>query len=270
MALKAILDNLDSVPDALKGEYVEKNGKFELQVEGMKTEADVARVQEALRKEKNDFTAFKQQFAPLAGLKPEEIVAKLDRIPELEAAAAGKLDDEKLNQIVETRLKTRLAPVERELNQTKAQLTEKDKVISEFTGKERVRAIHDAVRKAATTAKVVPEAMEDALILAERHFDVDESGRVVTKDNVGITPGIQPDAWFTDLQSTRKHWWGPNVGGGAGGNRGGGNAGENPWSAENWNMTKQGEVLRADRAKAEQLAKVAGTTIGGPRPAPKK
>lgn len=270
MALKAILDSIDDLPDAVKSEYVQKGDKFELQVEGMKTEADVLRVQEALRKEKNDFTTFKTQFAPLAGKKVEEIVAALDRIPELELAAQGKLDDTKINDIVETRIKTRLGPVERERDQLKTTVAEKDKVIEGFQGEKKTRTIHDAVRKAATASKVVPEAIEDALILAERHFDVDETGRVVTKDGIGVTPGIQPEAWFTDLQGTRKHWWGANIGGGGAGNRGGNNAAENPWSAENWNMTKQGVLVRENPQKAEQLAKLAGTTVGGKKPAPKK
>ena len=93
---------------------------------------------------------------------------------------------------------------------------------------------------------------------------------MVTKDGIGVTPGIQPEAWFTDLQGTRKHWWGANIGGGGAGNRGGNNAAENPWSAENWNMTKQGVLVRENPQKAEQLAKLAGTTVGGKKPAPKK
>lgn len=271
MALKAILDNLDNVPEALKGEYVEKNGKFELQVEGMKTQADVDRVAEALRKEKNDFTAFKSQFAPLAGKKVEDIVAALDRIPELEEAAKGKIDDEKLNGMVETRIKARIAPLERENNNLKTQVAEKDKVIGEFQGKEKNRTIQDAVRKAGVAAKILPSAMEDALILAERHFDVEEgTGRVVTKEGIGVTPGLEPSSWFTDMGKTREHWWGQSIGGGAGGNRGGGGAGTNPFSAEHWNLTEQGRIVKADAAKAEQLAKAAGTTVGGPKPAPRK
>lgn len=271
MALKAILDNLDNVPDALKTEYVGKNGKFELQVEGMKTQADVDRVAEALRKEKNDFTTFKTQFAPLAGKNVEDIVAILDRVPELEAAAAGKIDDTKLNEMVETRLKSRLAPVERERDQLRTQVSEKDKMIGEFQGKEKNRTIQDAVRKAGTAAKILPSAMEDALILAERHFDVEEvTGRVVTKDGIGVTPGLEPSSWFTDMGKSREHWWGQSVGGGAGGNRGGGGATTNPFSAENWNMTEQGKLVKEDAAKADQFARAAGTTVGGPKPAAKK
>lgn len=270
MALKAILDSLEGVPEALHGEYVEKNGKYELQVEGMKTEGDVARVQEALRKEKNDFKAYKDRYGVLGDRKPDEILTQLDRIAELEAAAEGKLDDEKINKIVEGRVKQQIAPIVRERDQYKTQLGEKDQLIEGFTTKERTRTIHDAVRKAATGAKVLPEALDDALMLAERTFELTEDGKVVTKDGVGVTPGLGPDVWFTDLQKTRPHWWGQSSGGGAGGNRGGVGGEKNPWSAENWNMTEQGKILVADRSKAEQLAKAAGTSIGGKRPEPKK
>lgn len=270
MALKAILDSVDDLPEDVKKEYVERNGKFELQVEGMKTQADVDRLQSALNKERNDHKQAKERISLLGDRKIEDVIAQLDRIPELEAAAGGKIDDEKINQIVETRIKGKLAPVERERDTLKAKVGELEGTVKEFSTKERTRMIHDAVRKAGGAAKVLPEALEDALLLAERVFDLDESGRVVTKDNVGVTPGIEPGVWFTDLQKSRPHWWGPSAGGGAGGNRSGLGGGNNPWSAEHWNMTEQGKILSADRSKAEQLAKSAGTSIGGPKPQPKK
>jgi hypothetical protein len=34
-------------------------------------------------------------------------------------------------------------------------------------------------------------------------------------------------------------------------------------------MTEQGRMIKENRAKAEQMAKSAGTTIGGGRPKPK-
>lgn len=269
MTLKAILDKIDDLPDALKSEYVEKNGKFELSVEGMKTQGDVDRVNEALRKEKSDFSAYKGRFAPLDGKKVEDILATLDRVPELEAAAAGKLDDAKINEIVETRIKTRLGPVERERDQLKVQLGEKEKTIGEYTAVNKTRSVHDAIRQAATVAKVLPEALDDALMLAERHFEVTDDGRVVTKDGVGVTPGIEATAWFSDLQSKRRHWWGQTTGGGSGGSRGGAGGANNPFSDSNWNMTQQGEMVRSNLQLAEQMAKAAGTTIGGQRPKPK-
>lgn len=41
----------------------------------------------------------------------------------------------------------------------------------------------------------------------------------------------------------------------------------NPWSADQWNVTKQGEfLLRYGQRRAEQFAKEAGTTVGGAKP----
>jgi hypothetical protein len=42
--------------------------------------------------------------------------------------------------------------------------------------------------------------------------------------------------------------------------------GDNPWSAEGWNMTKQSQVVRADFALATRLAKAAGSYVGATRP----
>lgn len=90
MALKAILDSIDDLPEDVKKEYVEKNGKFELQVEGMKTQADVERLQGALTKERNDHKAVRDRLGLLGDRKIEDVLATLDRVPELEAAADRK------------------------------------------------------------------------------------------------------------------------------------------------------------------------------------
>lgn len=271
MGLKAIHDSVDEIPEEFRPLYTEKAGKYELTgIEGVKTVADVNRLQSALEKERNDHKGTKTKFAVFGDRNPEEVIQLLDRIPELEAAAAGKLDETKLNELVEGRIKTKMAPLERELGTLKQGIAERDGVIDGFKGKDRTRTIHDEVRRAATSQKVLPEALEDALMLAERVFDLDESGRVIAKENVGCTPGVDPVVWFTELQSKRPHWWGPSQGGGAGGSRVPGQGGANPWAHETWNMTEQGKVLSENRTRAEQLAKSAGTSIGGARPAPRK
>jgi hypothetical protein len=270
-SLAATVDSLEGVPEALHGFYVETDGKFQLQVTGLPAQADVSRLTEALRKERSDHGTLKERVKLLGDRRIEEVVTELERIPELEAGQ-GQVDDEKVNQIVEARIKSRLGPVERERDGLKTQVAEKDKKIEGFEAKERTRTIHDKVREDAIKAKLLPEAVEDALLLADRVFEVEEGTcRVVTKDNVGVTPGLEPAAWFTDLQPKRPHWWGPSQGGGGRGNGGGGgDTTTNPFTHEGWNLTKQGALVTSDRPKAEQLAKAAGTTIGGQRPPAKK
>ena len=270
MTLKAVVDTLDDIDEPYRTLYTERNGKFEITgIEGMKTQGDVDRLQTALTKERNDHKAVKDKFAPLANFDVTEVLGKLDRFGELEEAAKGKLDDAKIEELVGKRIGSKLGPVERERDTYKTQLAEAATKIQQYEARETQRTIFDKIREAATSAKILPEALDDALLLAERVFEVTEDGRVVTKDNVGVTPGIEASVWFNELQTKRPHWWGPSVGGGAGGSKtpGGGN---NPWTAEHWNLTEQGKILTTNRSRAEQLAKSAGTSIGGPKPAVRK
>ena len=280
MALKAVVDNLDDLDESLRGEYKEvidpktKAKVYALDIEGgIEAHPGARKIKDELASRRISETKAKEQLTPFLALgDPAEVLAKLDRIPELEAAAEGKLDDGKISAIVEGRLRTKLAPIERERDQLKAQVVEKDGVIQQYTAKERTTKVSSAVTKAAREAKVVDSAVEDIELLGDRVFEVQDDGSVVTKDNVGVTPGLTPKQWLEDMQSKRPHWWGPSGGGGAGGNRNGANggAGPNPFTHEHWNVTEQGTLLRADRAKAERQAKAAGTTIGGPKPAPRK
>lgn len=268
MGLKAIVDKIEDVEETFRSLYTERNGKFEITgIEGMRTQADVDRLSAGIEKERNDHKATKARFAPLGDRKVEDILTALDRLPELETAAAGKMDDVKINEMVEARIKSRIAPVERERDTLKGQVAERDVKLGEFSKEKTQRIIQDEVRKAITASEgFVTSALEDALMVAERVFEIDENGRVVAKDGVGITPGVDATVWLSEIQPKRTHWWGQSQGGGAGGNRNGASGGTNPFSADNWNMTEQAQLYVANPARAEQMAKSAGTTIGGLQP----
>jgi hypothetical protein len=96
----------------------------------------------------------------------------------------------------------------------------------------------------------------------------DKDGNVITKDGVGVTPGVDVLTWLIEMQPKRPRWWPESVGGGATGTRTShGQFTTNPWMANNWNVTAQGEFIRANGMdKAQQAAKLAGTTVGGAKP----
>lgn len=276
MALQAVMDSLDAIPETYRDLYTEKGGKFELTgITGVKTTADIQRVQQALENERNAHKETRTKFEPFAELDPQDVLQKLDRLPELEAAAKGKLDDAAIEEIVSRRvdgtIKSKLSPIERQLQQTAKERDTFSTELQQLRSEKVQRTIHDKVGAALREAKVIEHARDDALIIAERIFEINEQGDVVTKDGVGLTPGLKASDWIQEIQAggKRPHWWGPTVGGGA--NPGSGGAtGDNPWSAENWNMTRQGQLIREKGMEfAERMAKAAGTKVGGRRPAKK-
>lgn len=269
MALQIIVETLDDVDEKYHDLYTEKDGKFELTgVEGMKTKADVDRLQIALTKERAEHKNLKERVKLLGDRKIEDVIVELDRIPELEAAAKG---DKNVDELVEAKLRAKIVPIERERDKYAKELDEAKATIGNYESASRVRKIHDSIRSAVGKQQGFQKsAIEDAVTLGERLFEVLDDGSVVTKDNVGVTPGISAEDWLADRKNDKPHWWGTSQGGGAAGSRGAGATGDNPWTNGGWNLTKQGQIIREDPKRAEQLARAAGTQIGGPKPEAKK
>lgn len=267
MTLSAVMDSLDGLSEDISALYTEKNGKFELTgVSGVKTTADVQRLQQALENERTNHAQTKEGLTVWGELKHEDVVAQLDRIPELEAAAAGKLDESAIEEMVERRLAgtlaSRTAPMERQIQA----LTKERDTLAETNGKyaarESRRTIHDTVGAVLRDAKVIEHARDDALLQAERLFKVTKD-ETTGQIQVLAEDGTSPKDWIADIQAkqSKPHWWGPTTGGGA--NPGGGGnplgGGNNPFSKDHWNMTRQGALIREKGMEhADRLAKAAG------------
>jgi hypothetical protein len=281
MVMKTVIESLDDVAEGLREHYVEntnpttKKTEFVLAIEGV---IDPLPGVKALKQEAGSYrtklTDIEGRYGKIKafeGMNAEEVRAKLDRITELEAAAGGKLDDKAIDNIVETRIKTRTGPLERMIQSLTQERDGYKSQVDTYTAKEKTRMVSDEVRQAAVKLKMEPTAVEDAILLAERVMEVGEDGAVTVKDKVGYTPGVDVVTWLGDMQAKRPHWWGPSAGGGAGGNRGGGAAdGINPWAHDTWNVTQQNKITISDSKKAERMAASAGTTVGGLKPAKRK
>lgn len=271
--IELFYETMAEVPANVKFLYTEQDGKAVLTgVVGMKTQVDVDRVQEGLRKEREDHAKTKADFKPFKGMNATEVQATLDRVEELEATSGGKLDDEAINKIVESRMKQKTAPLERqieELTTANGELTSNnDKLNGTITTGSR----NEVVRKIASEMKVHGTALRDIELVAADYLEKDETtGKWIVKtDADGVTPGVDVKQFMQEMQKQRPHWWPTSTGGGAGGGMGGVNGGKNPFSGDNWNVTQQGQLINSDREVAVQLATAAGTSIGGSRPAPSK
>lgn len=262
--LKAIYDTQAEIPAVLTEHYKEKDGKWHLQVSGMKPEADITRLNTTLESERRLRREAEAKLTALTDAMgddtdAETIREKLERLATLEASDK-KPGTAAFEAELEKRVKQKVGPIERERNTLK---TENEAL--KTTDKQ--RRIRDKLSADAKAAGIRDTAIDD-VVARENMFDLDASGNVVTKDGVGVTPGLAPDVWLKDIADTKPHWFEPSEGGGARGNGGGAPVGNNPWSHAHWNITAQGAYTKTHGPdKAKQLMTLAGYKNDGVKPA---
>lgn len=275
MKLKLSYNSQEDIPNGYEALYTEKDGKWVLTgIEGMKTQEDITRLSESLRKEREDHKKVKDILAKLGGpdLDADALVEKLDEYEELklrvESGEGGKIDDKKVEELVEQRVQRRLAPVERERDRLKTRNTELESENGTLKGTITRGTVESELRRHATEGKVVTSALDDILDIGANIFEVAEDGAVVTKQGLRNVPaGVTPDVWLSDMKEKRPHWWPASQGGGAGGSGGGNGTGVNPWAKDNWSIEAQAQLVRTDPGKADRLAKAAGVHVGAMSPA---
>lgn len=272
MKLKYQYDSQDQIPAGYEELYTEQDGVFIFTgVEGLKSQADIDRLQTSLTKERNDHKNTKdklKEFTNVVGTKtPAELQTELDELDDLRTGGGsggtgGDAKDEAAIQAAAEKIAARkTTQLQRELDRATARNVELETENGTLKADKARGTIESAVRKELVAAKVLDTAVEDALLLAERHFEIGEDGSITTKD------GLAPKDWLADLQSKRPHWWPASQGGGAGGNDGKQFDGNNPWTKAAWSLTEQGKIIQSKGQEvAERLAKQAGSRIGATKP----
>lgn len=276
MAIKSVVDTLDQVEEAYHSLYSERDGRFELTgVEGMKTDADIARLTKALNSERDVSSGYKTRLSSFGEHTPElieELQGKIEDA-ELRLAAAGKEggpDKETIDKLVETRSNMRMKPVERSLDKLKKEMELVTGERNALAAERQRSTISSSVEHAAQSKGVGVQkevlASGDIAAWGERVFEIVD-GAVVTREGVpGVTPGITPEQTFEDIKNanSRPYWFGPTVGAGASGGSGGVDSGaDNPFGISKEtgkpnNMTAAGQLIRSDPARAARLFAAAG------------
>lgn len=272
MALEYNYKTESEIPEAYKELYIETDGEWNLTgINGLKTPQDVTKVQEALRKERQDHGEVKKSLKEWTALgKLEDVHVMIDEHPVLKAAAEGTGDlEEKITKQVDARLAAVKAPLDRQIEKLTGENGELAKENTGLQGKIVLGEKNDILTRAASTAKVLPTAISDILVIAGSQMEFVD-GNLVTREGGPVAAGLDPAAYMAEMPTLKPHWFPPTAGGGAGGGGPGGGFANNPFSDEYWNMTQQGAVFRTDKARATKMAEAAGTTIGGKRPVKKK
>lgn len=283
--LKTVYATQEDIPAGFEELYTERNSQFELTgIEGVKTQADLDRVQGALVKERTDHKATKEKYQPIADLDLEDIRTKVEGFDslteQLEAlkAAGATPSEEQLEPIIKARVNQALGPIERQnvqltrkVTDTEKKLAEKETEIGSLKTSITSGTIDRSVRDSAVAEKVLSTALADVVRASRGLFEIEEgTNKPITKDGVGVTAGLSPKEWLAEMKDEAPHWWPVSVGSGARG--GGGGPGsyvgaDNPWSKEGWNVTKQGQLVRTLGAdKATDIAAKAGAKLGDTKP----
>lgn len=266
--LEVIVESLDNVPEAFHGEYVERDGKFVLELKGAFSQIDRDALQGSLRKERADHKDTRGKLTAFGEHTPEtiETLVTAGEDLQLQLDASGGTDEErlkKIDELAERKSLARIKPIERKLEALNLEFGtvtgERDKLLGEKATNKIIAAVTDpAVLK---EAGLVPEAVEDVKLWALANFEIDEhSGKVVSRDTLG-TPGLTPKDVYGDMKTNnqRRHWFGPTTGAGAGGGRAGDSFDKNPFAQETFSLTNIGKAVQADPARAVRMAKAATT-----------
>jgi hypothetical protein len=135
----------------------------------------------------------------------------------------------------------------------------------------------------ALAAGAKPDALQDVMGRVDEAGWAVEDGRLVQLNADGTTRSrIGAEEWVKGLRATAKHLFGtqdtgaqyapgtapaPQTGGSQGMASGDLEPGQpNPWNDATWNDTQQALLINSDRAKAERIAKAAGSYVGAMPP----
>lgn len=268
--LKATYEKEDDIPAGYGELFEHKGDAWALKrdaIEGVQTDANVKRLEGALAKERkarSEAEGRAKKYADKLGDRDlDEVLTALDEVDDLKAqlgAGGGKAaNEEQIKARIDAAVKAAEQKQARKVDELTRNLAEAQGRATELDGKIRQSTIDSELTKAATTSKIRAEALSD--VLARRGlFELSDDGKVVTRDNLGVTPGVGPDVWLAEhARSQSPHWWAESVGGGAGDRDGKGAVnGANPFDKKAPNVQRIGEIAAKDPAKALQYAKAAG------------
>lgn len=234
---KAELASIDGLPDALKSEYVARDGKFYLKVEGAhpdfvpaaEANENKARLTEFRDNNRTLFTentTLKAQLEGFKGIDPAKYTELQTKVKELEGASAGKgADAEKRNrELVEAALK----PVLEKVGGLETKLKQTEEEAARGRAELARKSFENSLLAMGQKAGVDSAAAEDFVRRAMETFRVVD-GKIVPMN--GDTPvfskktpaaHLSVEEWIEDTRAKAPYFFAPSAGGGAAGAAGSG------------------------------------------------
>jgi hypothetical protein len=254
MALKYKIKAREEVPAELANFYVEREGAFILDAEGVieKAKADEMRNHNIdLRKQLEDLNA------RFDGIDPDAVRQLAEEKRKLELQAQGHKPEE-LDRLVGERIKGLKADWDKQLSTVTG---ERDSLTSRLTAIQIDQGVLTVATKRGLRPTAIPDITARARIVfklvngAPRAFEAD--GTTVRYGKDGVSP-MTLEEWVDAQVADAPHLFESNAGGGAAGTGAGGAAGsgrsvKNPFRKETWNLTEQMKLQKSDPGLAARL-----------------
>lgn len=261
-------DNMSEVPAGFEALYTEKDGKAVLtKVKGLaQATASATTLQKSLNAEREAHRATKGKLNE-ATTQVETITAERDEL-QIRVESGGKVDDDKITELVERRVKLATGPLEKKLQAAESQAAEFEGKFNEATQTIRQGQIQTGIREAAVKAGIDPKMMTAAVRLLGPDVELDDAGNIIAREGGTFTPGLDLSGVLSEAKQTFPNLWPLSSGGEAKGGSTLPDGRPNPFTYNGWSVTQQMSLSDAD---AERFAKAAGVDPKNPqRPAPPK
>jgi len=217
MSLNYKLDSLDEVAEDQKGLYKEIDGKFFLDVTGVKDIEEFNTVYSSLGKEREEHKSTKKKLKGYGDYTPESFNELNNQIADLKLFKSSNSNEE-IEKRLQEALSIKLAPLEQKRNEDTEIITELNAKINGMNAEKETSKLKDKIFQIvnAKDSSVKPESFNDIYARAVLHkiklnADVEEF-----VDNYGNTF----DSWF-ETQAKNSTWNKDSVSAGANGGTGG-------------------------------------------------
>lgn len=246
--LKYVIESLEDLEDPkLSHLYVEREGKFILEVEGVTPSLDFNNVKEALRKERALRSSWEAKAKAFGEESPETVQGLKDKIAELEASPPGSEDAEaikkNLKEHYEAKMQVMVSESAKKLEESETRVKERDSKLTNFRlEKELLDLVKDVAK---------PETLSDALSLVKSGVSLDaDTDEFMAGD--GITSLKDHVEGFF---KSRPYFVRESTSGGAAGGKGAA-GGATDWTK--MTMTEQAQLQVSNPVMATKLRRKAG------------
>lgn len=226
--MKTILESLEGIPEALHGEYENREGKFYLKVEGdphgyvkasdlADSNGKLSEFRETNRTLNTKVTELEERLKSFDGFDPEEHKKLKEKITELEKKGVKGADD--ITQKIQAAVDSAVKPLVSKVEDLEKSNTEKDAALTK-------KELESRIAAAAREGGVLDQAYPDFLNRALSIWKMDGEKLVARNGDTPIYSKAKPaepmtiKEWTSDLSQSAPFLFKPSHGGGAEGGGG--------------------------------------------------